>query len=353
MLHLVPKVLLFCTLVALNISASSGAADVTNAPEKNKLSSFDDAGDDAAFEIVSLKSYFQNPNEATIRKDSDLSVFSDGGLLSGGELIPGAPEDDLVAALSNIALSSADGIDNAPKTLKKLSAAMSLLQNHVYDPNFIESIPLELRSSLSSFVNQLSAAKNHIEKVEDIISDYYEVLPASSSDVHSLPRPISEETSIAEGATTTSTHRSLSGNQGDTSTATNYYDSGASGADYLIRAQSHMHQGGGLGIGEGFLGQQGHFGARMQRQEGGIRRRLATNGGKECVDVTMNERKEEQCYRLANCARNYNFYDLFVFFFGDDIDFVTGEIDSKIVAKDEANLKVKVSVANPFFHLCN
>ena len=91
----------------------------------------------------------------------------------------------------------------------------------------------------------------------------------------------------------------------------------------------------------------------MQRQEGGIRRKFAANGGNgnECVDIDVEERKEEQCYRLANCARNYNFYDLFVFFFGDDIDFDTGEIDSKIVPKDEADLKGKVSVTNPFFHL--
>jgi hypothetical protein len=39
--------------------------------------------------------------------------------------------------------------------------------------------------------------------------------------------------------------------------------------------------------------------------------------------------KEEQCLRLAECANNYNLYDLFVFFFGDDIK-EDGSIDKDI-----------------------
>jgi hypothetical protein len=37
--------------------------------------------------------------------------------------------------------------------------------------------------------------------------------------------------------------------------------------------------------------------------------------------------KQEQCLRLAECAKNYNLYDLVVYFFGDDIDFGSGKID--------------------------
>jgi hypothetical protein len=62
----------------------------------------------------------------------------------------------------------------------------------------------------------------------------------------------------------------------------------------------------------------------------------------QCVDVDPDERKAEQCFRLANCAKNYNLYDMFVFFFGDDIDFDTGKIDDKISVYDEADLKGKV-----------
>ena len=35
-------------------------------------------------------------------------------------------------------------------------------------------------------------------------------------------------------------------------------------------------------------------------------------------------------YRLANCASNYGLYDTYAYFFADDIDPNTGEVDAKI-----------------------
>jgi hypothetical protein len=55
--------------------------------------------------------------------------------------------------------------------------------------------------------------------------------------------------------------------------------------------------------------------------------------------------KEEQCHRLAECAKNYNLYDLFVYFFGDDVDFDTGSIDKdeKIIpSRDLYDIPAKV-----------
>ena len=48
--------------------------------------------------------------------------------------------------------------------------------------------------------------------------------------------------------------------------------------------------------------------------------------------------KQEQCIRLAECAKNYNLYDLFVYFFGDDIDFDTGSIDKDEKISPSADL---------------
>jgi hypothetical protein len=48
--------------------------------------------------------------------------------------------------------------------------------------------------------------------------------------------------------------------------------------------------------------------------------------------------KAEQCLRLAECAQNYNLYDLFVYFFADDIDFDTGVIDKDEKISPSADL---------------
>ena len=117
-------------------------------------------------------------------------------------------------------------------------------------------------------------------------------------------------------------------------------------ADYHLRA-THGHMQGHHGLGNHFHHQQGYHRARMHREEGGMSRRLAAgDGGSVCVDISPDQRKAEQCLRLASCARNYNLYDMFVFFFGDDYDFETGTVDSKekIEANDEKHLRDKVRI---------
>ena len=49
-------------------------------------------------------------------------------------------------------------------------------------------------------------------------------------------------------------------------------------------------------------------------------------------------------YRLANCASNYGLYDTYVYFFADDIDPTTGEVDAKIRVFDERDIPAKVSI---------
>jgi len=54
------------------------------------------------------------------------------------------------------------------------------------------------------------------------------------------------------------------------------------------------------------------------------------------------EHRRMQCGRLM-CAQNYNLYDLFVFMYGDDIDFATGNFDKNIKNFDERQLVEQLS----------
>ena len=125
------------------------------------------------------------------------------------------------------------------------------------------------------------------------------------------------------------------------------HKSSISKADYLIRVQSRhlqkIHN-----IGKSFETQQGYHPARQSRHhdKGGEKHRRLDPDNGQCVhDIASAKKyKERQCLRLAECAKNYNLYDLLVFFFGDDIDFNTGEIEeSKItVSSDLLNIGTKV-----------
>jgi hypothetical protein len=111
--------------------------------------------------------------------------------------------------------------------------------------------------------------------------------------------------------------------------------SSISKADYYLRAQSrHLHRGN--NIGKSYESQQGYHPARQSRRDtggGGQQHRRLNHANGQCAapagDLTWYglQLKEEQCFRLAECTKNYNLYDLFVYFFGDDIDFDTGSID--------------------------
>ena len=39
-------------------------------------------------------------------------------------------------------------------------------------------------------------------------------------------------------------------------------------------------------------------------------------------------------FRLAKCADKYSLYDMFAFFFTDDLDFDTGKVDEKVQVND-------------------
>ena len=102
-------------------------------------------------------------------------------------------------------------------------------------------------------------------------------------------------------------------------------------------------------MGQRFESQQGYHPARQSRRDtggGGQQHRRLNHANGQCVapagDTMYGAKlKHEQCLRLAGCAKNYNLYDLFVYFFGDDIDFDTGSID-----KDE-----KISLSTDLYDI--
>ena len=107
-----------------------------------------------------------------------------------------------------------------------------------------------------------------------------------------------------------------------------------------------MHRGN--NIGKSYESQQGYHPARQIRRDtgGGQQHWQLNHANGQCAapagDSTfVLQVKEEQCLHLAECAKNYNLYDLFVFFFGDDIDFDTGSID-----KDE-----KISLSRDLYDI--
>ena len=70
---------------------------------------------------------------------------------------------------------------------------------------------------------------------------------------------------------------------------------------------------------------------------------MAANDTNLCVDVSPVDRKAEQCFRLSTCAINYGLYDMFVYSFGDDLDFDTGAVDETIKVFDDAELRLKLA----------
>jgi hypothetical protein len=65
---------------------------------------------------------------------------------------------------------------------------------------------------------------------------------------------------------------------------------------------------------------------------------------KQCnAKIDLDAHKEDQCKRLAECAENFNLYDLFIYYFQDDIDFNTGEFEEEHdISFDEIHVRERL-----------
>ena len=207
---------------------------------------------------------------------------------------------------------SPDDTDNAHEVLQSSSMAISLLKDQLASLQPILLTPTNIEPLFKMLAGELTNAENHIKSIERFVPEQL---------THTEAKVVA---SIGAG------QRILSSQEGSSWTH-NRQSSSISKADYYLRAQSrHLQRGN--NIGQRFESQQGYHPARQSRRDaGGHHRRLNHDNG-QCVapagDTMYGAKlKQEQCLRLAECAKNYNLYDLFVYFFGDDIDFDTGKID--------------------------
>jgi len=263
----------------------------------------------------------------------------------GSELQPHHSElvslqNELSDVHSELAQIVSDDASSKQEVMKATSKTMSLVKDRMVDLELSKSLPSHLQPLVKNALTQITKAEKHMKEVEDLVSQY-DGLDGFA------------ETNLEKASKVPSHHRKLlSRNQGsnDKESSSKYsFKRGITKADHHYRAKSrHIGQGfpihGLLGDHLGHGHQQGHHGARVSRQEGKMQRRLMETEDDEslCIELPSVEQKKEQCYRLAECAKNYGLYDTFAFFFADDIDFGTGKVDDNVVAFDEVELRAKV-----------
>ena len=219
---------------------------------------------------------------------------------------------------------------------------MVLMAEQVKDPSFFgEIIPQEMESMMSTLAINLSSAQRAIVDILSLVEDVTEVVPSGGPSVgRAIDEAVEKDTgSIAD-------HRSLAMSSVAAENETGYGGSRPHTiptSHYLRRADGSSKYSGATFMPYGENGEiymphgpsHERNGKTWSLLEGGAQRRRlnpGNNNGNEdqCTDVNFEEHKIKQCERLYDCAQNYNYYDLFIFMFGDDIDFDTGKMDDNI-----------------------
>eukprot|EP00979_Chaetoceros_neogracilis_P006713 scaffold1372_cov289-Chaetoceros_neogracile.AAC.17 len=275
-------------------------------------------------------------------------------LATGGGTTESSQEMDIaVVKLDVIAKSPRYTNDGGVEEFQEMSAIMTLLKNQLSDPDFISSLPEHLRNSMQMLQQEMANAERAMEQIEPIIGSSQ--IDSSSSSRTSTDRSSANtnavkreyEQSIAskrrvlnEGGTTTDQHEQ-DANQEDST----FRQGEGSSSSFPFqpqtdaRKQEKLHE---LLNGQG---QGRHARARMNWQGDQSRRRLNEDNG-YCASVenaaSQTKQKNAQCARLADCAKDYSLYDLFVYMHGDDIDFATGTVDKRIRGFDEINMRLKL-----------
>ena len=235
-----------------------------------------------------------------------------------------------------------DDLTTNVNDLQEISSAMVLMAEQLKDPSFFgETIPQEMESMMSTLAINLSSAQRAIVDILSLVEDVTEVVPSGGL---SVDRAIDE--TVEKDTGSTADHRSLAMSSVAADNETGFGGSRPHTiptSHYLRRADGSSKYSGATFMPYGENGETYMpHGPSHQRNgktwsllEGGAQRRRlnpGNNNGNEdqCTDVDFDEYKTIQCDRLYDCARNYNYYDLFIFMFGDDIDFDTGKMDDNI-----------------------
>jgi hypothetical protein len=242
--------------------------------------------------------------------------------------------DNVNEILLSLRQYSPNDTENIQEVLHASAKAILFLKNQLASLQPMSSTLLSIEPLFETLTNELTNAENHLKSIEQFVPEQH---------THTDAKVVA---SIGTG------QRILSSQEGSSWTRHNRKSS-ISKADYYLRAQSqHLQRGN--NIGKSYESQQGYHPARQSRRDtGGQHHRQLNHANGQCTapvgsmffDVMI---KAEQCLRLAECAQNYNLYDLFIYFFADDIDFDTGLIDKdeKIsLPRDLEDIPAKVRTA--------
>ena len=229
--------------------------------------------------------------------------------------------DNVNEVLLSLRQYSPNDTENIQEVLQASAKAILFLKDQLASLQPMSSTLLSIEPLFETLTTELMNAENHLKSIERFVPEQH---------THTETKV---DASIATGQRILSSQES--------SSWTHYRKSSSiSKADYYLRAQSqHLQRGN--NIGKSYESQQGYHPARQSRRdtEGQQHRRLNHANGQCAGNSTYGIKlKQEQCLRLAQCAQNYNLYDLFVYFFGDDIDFDTGSIDKDEIISPSADL---------------
>ena len=254
--------------------------------------------------------------------------------------------DSVLPSLDEV---DADDLSTEVQQMRDYIASLKYLQTYLSSQDFsdlIEKSPIE-NKDVQLVLDELISGQDVIESIQDFLSDFLDEDEASQgmNRISTSPRKLKDEAkfipySLQEGNNSTAGRRLLLGSE-------------QSFGNYYSRSINSHRQGQGYsGYFDRIINEnQGHQGTHTplmhdQHEDKTDHRKLLSiaNDGSEdqCVLIDDDTHKRNQCSRLAQCGQNYNLYDLFIFMFGDDIDFETGTIDEKIVAFDEKSFREKV-----------
>lgn len=254
--------------------------------------------------------------------------------------------DSVLPSLDEV---DADDLSTEVHQMRDYIASLKYLETYLSSKDFsdlIDKSPIE-KKDVRLVLDELVSGKDVIESIQELLSEYLDEdeVDLGINLVSTSPRKLKDEAkiisySLQEGNNSTAGRRLLLGSE-------------QSFGNYYSRSINSHRQGQGYsGYFDRIVNEnQGHQGTHIplmhdQHEDKTDHRKLLSiaNDGSEdqCVLIDDDTHKRNQCSRLAQCGQNYNLYDLFIFMFGDDIDFETGTIDDKIVAFDERSFREKV-----------
>jgi hypothetical protein len=236
--------------------------------------------------------------------------------------------------------------------LQEMAAIMTLFSTHLSDPTFISSIPEQMHDLMQTLQQEMTNVGRAMEQIESIIDNSQ--IDSSSSSLSSL-KPIANANTIKrreyEQSVTSQRRVFRVLNEGGT---TDQNEQEASQEDstfhqdksYSSSFQHQTHARNHENLDELLVGQGRYARAHMNNWQGDRSHRRLQQDNDFCArveeDHDTNEQKRYQCARLADCAKDYSLYDLFVYIHGDDIDFRTGTVDKRIKGFDEINMRDKL-----------